>query len=190
MAKKRTAGKKRTASAKAAGKSAGKDMQNNSYKHNPNDVIARLDRLHENRQTEFAKPSYKIIYWTSLLVLLICNFIISMVLIPFILVLSSFKFYILIILLGFIFGFLFNILINDIEHIELKHHAFAIILIPLVAVVNIFLMLGLANSFAKLLKIYTYHDAVLPALVYSIVFVLPYIFSVVKRYGIKAPKKQ
>ncbi len=180
MAKKRKARKKGRHSPLArAAKAAGKPA------HDANDVIARLEKLHENRKVEFSKPPYRIIYWTSLLVLLVCNFVISIVLVPFMLVLGDFKFYLLVMLLGLIFGFLFSILINDIEHIELKHHAFAIILIPVVAVINIFVMVGLANGFARVLRIYTYHNPALPALLYSIVFVLPYVISIVKNYGKK-----
>ncbi len=137
-------------------------------------TFSRLKQIQEQRKVEFGKTPHNIVYWSTLLLLLVCNFVISIVLIPFILALTGFKFYLLIILLGFIFGFLFNILIQDIEHIGTHHHVFAIIFMPLVAVINIMIMIGVANKIAEIIGLLIYQDPFLPALVYTLVFLLPY----------------
>lgn len=158
-----------------------------TYLHNPlhdehiHTTFSRLSHISRERKIEYEGMTPKIVYWTSLIVLLVCNFVMSVTLIPFILVLSGFKFYLLVALLGFVFGFLFNIIINDIEHIEAKHHVFAVVFIPFVAIINIWIMVGVSNKIASMLNILKYEDPLLPGMLYTIVFILPYAFSMVRK---------
>ena len=144
-------------------------------------ALSKINVLRASRKVDFARTPNNIVYWSTLLLLLICNLVVSVVLIPFIIVLSGFKFYLLIIFFALIFGFLFNLLIMDIEHIEPGHHIFAIIFIPLLAVMNIFIMVSVSNKIAQILSILKYQDPFMPSFVYSFVFLLPYTISLAKK---------
>lgn len=117
----------------------------------------------------------RILYWTSLLVLLICNFAISMFLIPFLLVLKTTFVFVIVAVLGLIFGFLFNLLVTDIEHLEKKHHFFAAIFIPLVSIVNVFIMVSLSNAVATFFNMFLHHNPFTLGIVYVVAFLAPYL---------------
>ena len=64
----------------------------------------------------------QIVLWSALVVIIFANIIVSMVLLPFLPLLSFFTAVLLVIVLGGAVGFLYNLLINDIGHLEKKHH--------------------------------------------------------------------
>lgn len=143
-----------------------------------------FENLYEEKQIrhlKYEKSTRRIVYWTVILVLTISNFIVAIVLIPFLLVISTVKFFILVAALGLIFGFLFDLLIRDIEHLETRHHVFAVIFIPLVSIVNLFLMVGAANRLVDILKIGHYEDPILTSLIYIVAFMLPYIVNILRK---------
>ncbi len=121
-----------------------------------------------------------LVYWMSLLILSICNFIISIFLVPFVVLFSSNFIYLILIVLGLIFGYLFGLTINNIEHLEKKHHVFAMILVPLLAFLNIFIIVQIAGIFDKILKMSIRHEPVLIGLVYAVFFIGPYFFFLAK----------
>ncbi|MCX6706619.1 MAG: hypothetical protein NT001_00570, partial [Candidatus Woesearchaeota archaeon] len=76
----------------------------------------------QEKHIEYKKEMNKVVYWATLLVLTIANFLISIVLIPFLLVMKPYQLGMIAGLLGFMFGLMFNLIVRDIEHIETKHH--------------------------------------------------------------------
>jgi hypothetical protein len=170
----------RAASNAAPGEAMRKEPRMPPPTHSVGESLARIESARNGRKLEFARTPAKTVYWASLIVLLVCNLVVAVVLIPFILVLTSLKFYLLVALLAFIFGFLFNIIINDIEHIETKHHVFAIIFIPLVAIINITIMIGVSNRIAGILGLLKYQDPLQPAILYALIFLLPYAVSLLR----------
>ena len=117
----------------------------------------------------------KRIYWILLVVVVAANFAISIALVPILIALRGIFLYLIIIMLGIIFGLLFELVIRSIEHLESKHHMFLSILIPLVALGNIFSISKISNDLAKTLNLTNIHNSAIIALVYAISFVLPYI---------------
>ena len=79
----------------------------------------------------------KIVFWSALIVTIFGNFIVSLVLIPFLIVLNKFVLYAVVVLLAGSIGFLYKLLITDIGHLEKKHHIAASIFVPLIAIANI-----------------------------------------------------
>ena len=125
-----------------------------------------------------------IIYWTVLLVLTISNFLVSLVLIPFLLAMSAAFMEIMVVALGFIFGMIFNHLIRGLEHIDEKHHYAAALFIPAIAVANIIFMVTVANSIAEQAAdliglVAAEKNAVVISLFYVGAFITPYIFSLI-----------
>ncbi|MBW2999066.1 chloride channel protein [Candidatus Woesearchaeota archaeon] len=137
----------------------------------------------------FYQQMSPITYWTMLIVAIIGNLIISMVLIPFLIVLPNFKLYVIIGVIGFAFGALFNLLLRSIENIDYKHHIVAGIFIPAIAVVNIYVITTLANSLSfsiekGLIRTTLFHqNPILVSLIYVGAFVLPYVIFEI--FGIK-----
>jgi len=117
----------------------------------------------------------------SLLVLTISNLFIAVVLIPFLLALSPVPLYFIVMLLGGLMGIIFNHLIKDIEHIETKHHLFAVFFIPVIGVIDLFIVVNLANKIAKVLLIKAHTDALSVSLVFVASFLFPYIVSAGKK---------
>lgn len=120
----------------------------------------------------------KIVYWAGLLLAIIGNFIISVLLIPFLILLKSFYLYIALLFLGVVFGWVFNILIKDIEAIKSGQHIIAWIFIPAIAIVNVYFMTNLSNYIATLMEIPSgIHKAPLVSFVYVFSFMFPYALS-------------
>jgi len=117
----------------------------------------------------------KAIFWISLFLAIIGNLLISVSLIPILLTLRSFPLYLTIIVMGASFGLLFELLIRTIEHLESKHHIFLSIIIPLIAVINVIIIVLYSNRLEEILNIQNLQNPLLVAIVYAIAFMLPYI---------------
>lgn len=115
-----------------------------------------------------------VVYWTVLLVLTLANFVISIVLVPFLLVLKPFLVEMIVAVLGIVFGLLFNLVVRDIEHIETRHHVAAAVFVPAIAIINIFVMVSIANSMAVRINITALQNPVFIAVVYAAAFLIPY----------------
>ncbi|MBI2102975.1 hypothetical protein HYT55_03995 [Candidatus Woesearchaeota archaeon] len=108
--------------------------------------IAKAERL-VNTPRSYDTHFSKIVFWSALIVIIFANFIASLVLIPFLLVFHDVLLYSIVILLAGSIGFLYKLLITDIGHLEQKHHLWASILVPLIAAVNMIIMVIVANQF-------------------------------------------
>ena len=134
----------------------------------------------QQKHVQMKKDMNKVIYWTVLLVLTIGNFLISIIMIPFLLLLETYQVEVIVITIGLVFGLLFNLIIRDIEHIEPKHHLGAAVFIPALAIINIFVMVSVANSFSARLSLETSKNPVVVSLFYIGAFILPYVLSSLK----------
>ena len=131
-----------------------------------------------------------ILYWMVLTVLTVCNFLIAVVLIPFLLVLTPLQVIFIVLVLGLVFGLLFNLLIFDIEHVELKHHYAAAVFIPAMAILTMYLMTSVANKFAVRIQSGGHESPFIIGLVYVVSFLGPYGVSLIKLYLRKKQEKQ
>ena len=115
------------------------------------------------------------IYWILLVIIIAANFAISVALIPVLMALKGIFLYFVIITLGIVFGLLFEIVIRSIEHLEKQHHQLLAILIPLIALANVFIISKISNNLTSILGIANVHNSISIAVVYAASFVLPYI---------------
>lgn len=144
-----------------------------------------LDQVHEH-EVRFSK----IVFWTALAVVILGNAIISLALVPFLIGLQSRWVFAIVGALGLLMGFLYNYLIIDIQHLEQKHHLIAGILLPLIALVNVFGIVLVAN---KLLKTAKFAQAAAPlnpwlvGVVFAVAFVVP---TVMDRIRLKLHEKK
>ena len=138
-----------------------------------------LESPEEKGRIIFAKKMNPVLYWTTLIVMIIGNMIISVILIPFLIAIeSTVTLYSIIALLGLAFGFLFNILLIDIEHIDPRHHVIAGIFIPVLALINIFIIVNITNAIDKaIFGTQVQENAFIVGIVYVIAFVGPYLVT-------------
>ena len=131
---------------------------------------ARLNRLNKLSFLE------KRIYWILLLVIIAVNFAISVALIPLLIALKGIFLYAVVIILGLFFGLILELVIRSIEHLEKKHHVFLAFIIPLIALINLFIITGIANNFSNILNIRNIQNPITITLIYTVSFTTPYLF--------------
>ena len=125
----------------------------------------------------------KAVFWTMFFLIITGNIIISILMIPFLLVLNLPFLDLIIIILGVSFGFLFNFLITDIRHVPFKHHIFAGIVIPILAVINFFIMTNMANTLADYLEVSNVRqNPYVISIIYMIGFIAPYLIFRILEY--------
>lgn len=129
------------------------------------------------------------VYWGVLIVAIIGNLILSIILIPFMLVLKHFILYIIIILIAFIFGLFFDLLLREIEQIDYKHHIIAGLFIPALAIINVFYMTRFSNYLTETIQLNNIHNPLIVGCVYTIAFITPYLFYRITKKNISVPVK-
>ena len=131
----------------------------------------------------------KIVFWSALLVIIFANIIISLIFIPFLVAFKSTILFAVIILMGGLIGFLYNFLITDIGHLEKKHHILAGILVPIIALVNMIVMVTIANNFILEIKANNPpHDPLIVSLVFLGAFILPFIIDRIRIHFFETKK--
>lgn len=124
------------------------------------------------------KEINRVLYWSGLLVLTVANILISVVLIPFLILFTqSIYLYLMIMPIAFFFGFIVNILISDIESLERRHHIFAIIFIPAIAIITFIVSVLIAKGVAGILNLTLDHNPFIVGVLYSAIFILPYLIA-------------
>ncbi|MBI2139495.1 hypothetical protein HYU14_01115 [Candidatus Woesearchaeota archaeon] len=130
------------------------------------------------RKAKSSPPMFKymdaLLYWALLVVAIVGNLIISIILLPFLLAFKNIPLYFTIILLGVLFGYIFNLLIRDVQHTG-KEYIKASLFIPALAVINMYYMVGFANFVSATLHLPSkIHSPLALSLLYVIAFSLPY----------------
>jgi len=137
----------------------------------------------KTQKSKIAIISDKIVYWIALILAIVGNIILSVVLIPFLLVLNSIQLYLFVVILASSFGLLFSQLLKDIEGLDRAHHVIAGIFIPALALINVYVMVNLANYLDKIFRLSKVtHDPIIISLVYVVFFTFPYIFRLIARH--------
>ncbi|MFH1682184.1 MAG: hypothetical protein ABIA37_00145 [Candidatus Woesearchaeota archaeon] len=120
----------------------------------------------------------KIIFWSALVVIIFANLIISLVLVPFLIVLNQWALYFTVIILAGVIGFLYNFLVLDMGHLEKKHHLMAGIIIPVLALANMIIMVLVSNRFIAELDLHNVpHNPWMIGLVFAAAFITPYLID-------------
>ena len=123
--------------------------------------------------------SNKVVFWAVIFVIILGNFIISMLFIPFLLLLNKIALDITIIVIGLAFGALFNLVVVDIRYIEKKHHLIAGLTIPVLAFINLSFMVKATNALNEVLRLSTAREnPITISIIYVIAFMIPFLWSV------------
>ncbi|HLG23366.1 MAG TPA: hypothetical protein VI564_00375 [Candidatus Nanoarchaeia archaeon] len=144
-----------------------------------NKDIAKAVGIISNAKSEKTKENSFLqerMYIMLLLLITAANFIISAALIPIFMALSGIFLYVTIIVVGAGFGFLFELVIRGMEHLERRHHIILAFVIPIVSLVNAFIISRISNEIMRVLGLKNLHEPMLVSMVYSVAFVMPYFF--------------
>ncbi len=127
------------------------------------------------------KESNKLTYWMALMVLVTCNFVVSVVLIPFLIILETVPLYAIVITFGVMFGSLFKLIYSTIESVDNLKSA-ATFFIPSIAIINIAVIATIANEMNELLLLQSGHNPAVLGLIYALAFISPFIYKDIAKY--------
>ncbi|PIN75825.1 hypothetical protein COV18_01435 [Candidatus Woesearchaeota archaeon CG10_big_fil_rev_8_21_14_0_10_37_12] len=115
-----------------------------------------------------------IVYWLLLILAIVGNFIVSVVLVPFLLMLKGWFLFASLFFIGLSFGWLFSFIIHSLEELEVQQKIIASVFIPCLALINVGMMAILANRLIEILNLTTPpHNAALVGAVYVLGYVIP-----------------
>lgn len=134
-----------------------------------------LDSAQEKKSAK-TKFLDELLVWVSLFVAVAGNFILSVVIVPFLIIMSGVSLYAAIFCFGAAFGMLFTIILRNMERLEAKMHVIAGLFIPVIGLINMYIIARMSNKLIAILQLKTVeHDAVLVSMVYIFAFILPYL---------------
>ena len=123
----------------------------------------------------------RITFWSAIVVTIFANLVLSLALIPFLTVFDQWLLYVIIIFLAGSLGFLYNLLITDIGHLEKKHHFLAGLIIPLLTFINLIAVVLIANHFISTLDpTPSLKNSWLLGIVFALAFITPYFINQIR----------
>ncbi|MBN2454786.1 hypothetical protein JXB11_04545 [Candidatus Woesearchaeota archaeon] len=139
-----------------------------------------LDHKPTSADLAYRRTANMILYWSTILFLTLMNVLIALVLTPFLFASETPQLYLMMVIFGLLFGYIFNLLITRIEFLERHHHFFAAIFIPLIAIITILTIISSIDHIASILNITISQDPKITVLVYGAAFMLPYTLGRIK----------
>ena len=131
-------------------------------------------------ETGAVEKSQVLVYWMILIDLGIGNMLISFGLIPFLMVLNPGFVLAIVGVIGFVLGLFFNMLVWDLEQVKTEHHYAAMFFIPGAAILNMSIIVIVANALAALLKTAPPKNPYVISGVYIAAFIVPYIVALIR----------
>jgi len=126
------------------------------------------------------QKSQQVVYWMILMDLGIGNLLISFGLIPFLMALNPSFVLGIMIVIGFVMGLFFNMLVWDLEHVKTEHHLAAMFFIPGTAILNIAIIVIVSNAMASFMKTAVPKNPYLLSGTYVAAFILPYVIALIR----------
>lgn len=128
----------------------------------------------ERRKSGWVKTVDSTLYWVLLFIAIIANFIVSVVLVPFLLILKGGALYFSLFFIGASFGWVFSFILHGIDKLKKDQHIIASIFLPCLALINVGIFAVLSNKLIILLKLSTPpHNPILVGAFYVFGYVLP-----------------
>lgn len=153
-------------------------MVKHVHKEWSSDLAVKTDeilRRAEERKPRWIRVVDSALYWVLMLSAIIGNFVVSVVLVPFLLILKGWSLYFSLLFIGASFGWLFSFILLNLEKLQTKHHIIASIFIPSLALINVGIMAVLSNKLIVLMELPTQpHNPFLVGAAYVLGYVIPY----------------
>lgn len=142
-----------------------------------NDLVLRTPEiiaLAERKKSMVIRAIDVSLYWVMLLLAILGNFILSVAIVPFLLVLKGATLYLSLFMIALSFGILFSFLLHSIQKLESRKHILATVFIPALALINVAIFAILSNKLIGILHLTTPpHNPFLIGAVYMLGYVLP-----------------
>ena len=122
-----------------------------------------------------------ILYWSTLLVLIMANFFMAIIVIPFLFFTSNLYFYLLIAVLAIFFGYVFGLLLGNIENLDVHHNLIAVFFIPVFAVINLIIISISINRIAGTLGMHLAKNPLTISIFYAVFFFIPYFILTLRK---------
>ncbi len=151
-----------------------KKLLKKGWKHHEINKTLKIIEAGKQKKHKHIKLLDASVYWIALIVAIIGNIAILFTLLPLLLFLKGWGYYLIIGILGFSFGLLFEILIRDIENLETHHHILISSLLPAVTIINFFIITRVLNNFLTRFNL-SIQVPLFMGIFYTVIFLLPYI---------------
>ncbi|MBI4142194.1 hypothetical protein HY484_04670 [Candidatus Woesearchaeota archaeon] len=140
-------------------------------------TITILQQAHK-KKTNWTLFLDELLIWISILIAIIGNFVLSVILVPFLIIMKGTMLYLTIMIMGTAFGIIFTLLLRAIEKIELQKHIMTGIVIPVIGLINMYIIARLSNQLIIQLQLKTTeHNPALVSMVYIFAFLVPYLVT-------------
>jgi hypothetical protein len=158
-------------------------LKNRGWTDNDIQKAVSIIQQANNKKPKNIRFLDSIIYWSVLFVALIGNFVISIILIPFMLTIPGLRLIFIIFIIGFAFGAFFDLLIKDLRNINNKEVIVAGIFLPLLALINVSLMVEFSNYLQQKLGLLTgQQNPFTISITYVLAFIMPYVIRIFIEY--------
>ncbi|MBW3014995.1 hypothetical protein KY330_01085 [Candidatus Woesearchaeota archaeon] len=152
----------------------------------PEDIAKKTEEIlsspeKKEKHVMFGKTMSGYMFWLGLIVLTLCMLGIAFFLIPFFIVVTNYFLHFVIMALAIVFGLLFDFIIKDIEHLDTKHHVFAALYIPIMAISFLAISVAISNRVDELLGVTLHRTPWGISIVFVITFMVPYLISLIKK---------
>ncbi len=138
------------------------------------------ENLRKHRDMHNRKVTEKLdtfVYWTSLAILAVFNFIACLFLIPFLMFFEGLRLYLAVGIFGLVFGFLFNLLMLGLEHLKQRHTIVAGIFIPALAVLDIAIIMTIAENLNNAFRAPLTYNVPEVIIIFIVLFLVPYLVA-------------
>lgn len=140
-------------------------------------TVATLQQAHK-KKTNWILWLDELLIWLSIIIAIIGNFVLSVILVPFLLIMTGITLYVTIMILAIAFGIIFTLLLRAVERMEIQRHILTGVFIPVIGLINIYIIARLSNQLITQLQLKTAeHNPALVSMVYIFAFLLPYLLT-------------
>ena len=154
-------------------------LKNRGWSDREINKATRILEKAKKQESRFLVVPKEVMIFLILAIAVAGNICVSMFLVPVLMVLeSSLLFTILIVVIALTMGIIFVALIEQIENLEREYHMLFAIIVPIVALINFYLIVAYSNRTLMQLQVNKlFQDPMVISIVYTVVFLLPYLFS-------------
>ena len=114
------------------------------------------------------------LFWLLLVIAIVGNFCVSVILVPFFLIMKGATLYGSLFFIGMSFGWLFSFILHSIEQVQKKRKIIASIFIPSIALINVGIFAILSNRLIEILQLSTpLHNPAFIGAMYVLGYIIP-----------------
>jgi hypothetical protein len=138
--------------------------------------VAKILVKVEKNKNFWIKLLDEIVHWMMILIILIGNTVIAGFLVLISALLDKVFFYLILGLFAISFGILVEIPLKDIEKLSKHKHFLSRIMLPVLALVNVYIIIGMRAVVENFTRIDFEFNTIAAGLTYGILFILPHFF--------------